>query len=129
MSLCPKDRPEAFYLNSLKRYDTNCWFAKAPVGVHTLEKMVSGICLEAGFQGVRTNHSLRATAASRLYQKGVDEQLIQEVTGHRSNAVRSYKRTNDCMKQNISSILSGEGPCTKKSYSMSKASATVTPST
>lgn len=34
-----------------------------------------------------TNHSLRATAATRLYAAGVDEQLIAEKTGHRSSTV------------------------------------------
>ena len=37
-----------------------------------------------------------ATAATRLYNAGVDEQLIMETTGHRSlEGVRSYKRTSE----------------------------------
>ena len=39
--------------------------------------------MSRGDQGYRTNHSLRAAAASRLYQSGVDEQLKPEVTGYR----------------------------------------------
>jgi integrase len=35
-------------------------------------------------KGRYTNHSLRATTATRLYQAGVEEQLIMERTGHRS---------------------------------------------
>ena len=51
-------------------------------------------CSEAGIGGYRTNHSLRATAATRLYQAGVHEQLIIERKGHRSlEGVRSYKHT------------------------------------
>lgn len=38
----------------------------------------------AKIQGFRTVHSLRATTATRLYQAGVDKQLIVERTGHRS---------------------------------------------
>ena len=34
----------------------------------------------AGIPGFKTNHSLRATATSRLYHCGVDEQLIMECT-------------------------------------------------
>ena len=47
------------------------------------------------FAGFYTNHSLRATCATRLYENNVDEQLIMEQTGNNSNAVRKYKRTND----------------------------------
>ena len=63
--------------------------------------------MSAGINGYKTNHSLRATAATRLYQAGVDEQLIMEKTGHRSlEGMRSYKRTNTVQQENISDILS-----------------------
>jgi integrase len=38
------------------------------------------MCEAIGLPG-RTNHSLRATAATRLYQADMDEQLIAEKTG------------------------------------------------
>jgi hypothetical protein len=60
-----------------------------------------------GLFGYRTNHSLRATAASRLYDEQVDEQLICEVTGHRSNAVRNYKRTTDTLKRKVNAVVQG----------------------
>ena len=51
------------------------------------------------------NHSLRATAATRLYQSGIDEQLVMERTGHRSlEGVRSYKRTSDTQREVSSDI-------------------------
>ena len=77
----------------------------SPVGVHLLQKTVANLCAAAGFQGHYTNHSLRATAATRLYLAGIDEQLITEKTGHRSNSVRGYKRTNDGQLKEISNIL------------------------
>ena len=52
------------------------------------------LCDQAGLSGKYTNHSLRATCATRLFQAGVDEQLIKSVTGHRSEAVQDYKREN-----------------------------------
>uniref|UniRef100_A0A1X7VRV2 Tyr recombinase domain-containing protein n=1 Tax=Amphimedon queenslandica TaxID=400682 RepID=A0A1X7VRV2_AMPQE len=52
-----------------------------------------------GIKGVKTNHSLQATAATRLYKEGVDEQLIMERIGHHSiDGVRSYKRTSQLNK-------------------------------
>ena len=48
-----------------------------------------------------------STVATRLYQAGVDEQLIMEKTGHRSlEGLRSYKRTNMEQQKNLSDILS-----------------------
>ena len=71
-----------------------------------LEHTIARPCSAARIQGFRTNHSLRATAATRLYQAGVDEQLIMETTGHRSlEGVRSYKRTSEDQKQVLSDIL------------------------
>ena len=78
-----------------------------PVGVHTLQQTVKKMCSEAGFEGQFTNHSLRATAATRLYAAGVDEQLIAEKTGHRSSSVRAYKRTSDEQQHRLSEILYG----------------------
>ena len=61
---------------------------------------------EAGIPGYKTNHSLRATAATRLYQSGVDEQLVMERTGHQSlEGVRSYKRISDIQREALSDIL------------------------
>ena len=55
------------------------------------------------------NQSLHATATSRLYQAGVDEQLMMEITGHRSlEGVRtngeSYKRSSDTQHETLSDI-------------------------
>ena len=52
-----------------------------------------------------TNHSLRQTAATSLYQANVDEQLIAEVTGHWSSAFRQYKVTSDKQRADISDTL------------------------
>jgi len=38
----------------------------------------------AGISRFKTNHSLRATVVTRLYQVGIGEQLIMDTTGHHS---------------------------------------------
>ena len=79
--------------------------------LYSLGRIISRICKEADIGGYKTNHSLRATAATRLYQSGVDEQLVMERTRHRSlEDVRSYKRTSDTQCQALSDILN----CSKK---------------
>ena len=53
-----------------------------------------------------TNHSLRRSCATNLYDNGVPEQVIQETTGHRSvEGIRAYKRTSLAMKRKMSAIL------------------------
>jgi integrase len=87
--LCPEDRPnDAFYLRPLKNYTQKSWYSKLPLGHNSLSTIVSKMCAEAGFGGYFANHSLRATAATRLFDANVDEQLIMQKTGHASNAVR-----------------------------------------
>ena len=87
VSLCPPDmKKNAFYLQPLRKYEesSKVWFSKQPMGHNTLQLVVPELFKAAGIDGHYTNHSLRATAATSLYQHGVDEQLIMERTGHRS---------------------------------------------
>jgi len=91
-SLCPVNRPpHAFYLRPLVKYTKMQWYSTAAVGVNTLSTVVSRMCKKAGFAGFSSNHSLRATAATRLFDKGTDEQLIMLKTNHKSTAVRAYE--------------------------------------
>ena len=71
-------KTEAFYFQPVKKGQ---WFSQTAVGHNTLQGTVKRMCETAGIEGRKTNHSLRATSATRLYQKNVDEQLICEQTG------------------------------------------------
>ena len=113
--LCPSDRPhDAFYLAPLKKPRKGCWFSRNPLGKHKLAKAVATMCKQCGIEGYKTNHSLRATAATRLYSSGVDEQLIMERTGHHSTeGIRCYKHTTTEQQEAVSDILSNaKRPCT-----------------
>ena len=47
-----------------------------------------------------TNHSLCATAISRMFASGLPEKVIIEFTGHRSSkALRQYERTSTAQEQ------------------------------
>ena len=91
------------------------WFTCQPVGQHTLRKITSDLCSQAGVKGKRTNHTLKATAATRLYNEGVDEQLIQEHLGNTSKAIRRYKRTSNAQRRQLTDILYGTVPMKKRS--------------
>ena len=95
IELMPPDRPAA--TSYLQPSRTSALFPG---------KTISRMCTEAGNSGYKTNHSLRATAATRPYQSGVDEHLVMERTGYRSlEGVHSYKRSSDTQCQALSDIL------------------------
>ena len=115
----PECKTTAFYLTPLKKPKETIWYTQTPIGHNTLNNTISRLCKAAGITGYKTNHSLRVTAATRLFQSGVDEQLIMARTGHRSiEGVRAYKRVGEEQKQTVSSILNaatnGEEPVMKK---------------
>ena len=101
----------ALYLRPVTKYSAEKWYMNSPVGVNKLQSVVKTVCQQAGLDGFYTNHSLRSTAATRMYQNDCSEQLIQEVTGHRSLAVRSYKRTSDVQKKLASNSIFVNGNC------------------
>ena len=66
-----------------------------------------------------TNHSLRRSSATRLFQAVVDKKIIREITGHKSDTLDKYAVTSDAQKTEISRILAGN----KKESSNSKSTA------
>jgi hypothetical protein len=53
-----------------------------------------------------TNHSLRATAITRMFNSGVPEKVIAENSGHRSTkALRCYERTSEDLQQAVTKVI------------------------
>ena len=95
-----------FYLSPLKNPKGITWYSSVAVGHNTLSKTVKRLCETADITGFKTNHSLRVTNATRLFQSGAEEQLIMERTGHRSiDGVRAYKRSSEEQHRSISYVL------------------------
>ena len=104
-SLCPKDA-NSFYLQPLQHPTSTCWYSTHPLGHNTLSSTVAKLCKLAGIGGFKTNHLLMATATSRLYRSGINEQLVMEMTRHRSlERVHYYKCTSDDQRKTLSDIL------------------------
>ena len=99
----------SFYLRPLPTVPVNPslpWYAKAPVGRDSLNKVVKKMCQEAKIEGNKTNHSLRARGTTQLYERGVPEKQIQERTGHRSlDALHVYERTSEAQHRAVTSVL------------------------
>ncbi len=85
------------------------WYTDKPVGVNKLHDTVKGLMLAAGVDGHYTNHSLRVTAVTRMFSKGIEEKIIKEQTGHKSDAVRAYERTSEeLLKKAEQATLTGQ---------------------
>ena len=96
-----------FYVRPLDKMQGRVWYSSVPIGRNKLSSMVQQMCKDAGIQGHKTNHSLRATGATELYTAGVPEKIIQERTGHRSlECLRMYEQTSDSQHTAVSKILS-----------------------
>ena len=96
LSVLPKYTTcNAFYLQPQKKYFGRAWYINRPAGINRLCTAIGEMCQAAGLPGHYTNHSLCAMMATKLYQNNIDEQMIMEITGHCSLAIRSYKRTLD----------------------------------
>ena len=69
--------------------------------------MVKEMCSDSGIGGNKTNHSLRATAASELFHAGVPEKVIQQRTGHLSlGGLRQYEKVTTTQQQAVCRVLS-----------------------
>lgn len=83
--------PKALFLRP--KTDATIWFAKQAVGINSLSGWLSKICNILEIKGKRTHHAFRRRVATKLFQNGIDEQLIKEKTQHRSlGGVRQYKQ-------------------------------------
>ena len=59
-----------------------------------------------GVEGNFKNHSMRKSTYTRLFRKEVNPQLIKEQTGHKSEVVMLYKKSNLKQKKEVSDMLS-----------------------
>ena len=105
---------DLFYVRPMEKtnkqaptYERSVWYYSIPIGRNKLSQMVPEICKLGNISGHKTNHSLRATGATELYEAEVPEKIIQERTGHRSlECLRMYERTSDKQQRAVSNILS-----------------------
>ena len=70
---------DLFYLRPLSEAPSDAsapWYAAVPVGKDTLQNKLSNMCKQAGINGKKTNHSLRAASATQMYDSEVPEKLM-----------------------------------------------------
>ena len=82
------------------------WFWDEPCPKNRLRTMVKTMMTEANITGNFTNHSLRATGTTALFDSGTPEAIIQKRTGHRSlTALRMYKRVTPKQELAVAEVL------------------------
>ena len=97
-----------FYVQTDPKWEpgSDYWYTNRPVGKILwggyIEDMMKRGCVEGNFK----NHSMRKSTCTRLFRKGVDPQLIKEQSGHKSEAVMLYKKSNLKQKKEVSDMLS-----------------------
>ena len=98
-----------FYLRPLERYEEHkLWFYARAIGHNILKGMLKNMFREAGiFTDGKSNHSLRATATTRMIDAGLPEKVIMDRTGHHSlDGLKPYSRTTDRQQQQMSAVIS-----------------------
>ncbi len=74
-TLPPTSRKEKLSLlvTPIKNPKLIVWYTNTHVGHNTLRQTVKLLYNEAGIPGFKTNHSLKVTSATRLFQSEMDE--------------------------------------------------------
>ena len=86
---------------------------KNPLGSYMKQMFTkAGICMKN--RNIR-NHSGKVTLCTNLYKENYDDQAICARSGHRSNAVRDYKRPSAQLLKEVSNSLQAPNPNKPKS--------------
>ena len=101
----PQTRKPNFYLRSLDKPTIKRWYGDHVVAETKLRGVVKDLLSAAEIDGYFTNHSLRRSCPTRLFQAGVSEKIVREVTCHRSNALHAYQITADNQREQVSNII------------------------
>ncbi len=108
--LLPDPKCNALYKYELPpgRVTAHTWYQDCPLSINAVAKVVNTLMMRAGIPGRFTNHSLHVTAATRMFNAGIEEQVVKECTGHKSNAVYAYKHTSDTVLEQAERAAIGE---------------------
>ncbi len=95
--LLPDPKCNALYKYELPpgKVTAHTWYQDRPLSINAIAKVVNMLMTRAGIPGYFTNHSLHMTVVTRMFNAGIEEQVVKEHTGHKSDAIRAYKRTSD----------------------------------
>ena len=103
------DHPNLF-AKSKKSFvkDETTWYTHEVIGKNLLVIIMKQISNKSGLSKVYTNHCVRASTVTSLYQAGIDTQQICSITKHKNESTLSHyiSSTSDEQKMKASRILS-----------------------
>lgn len=84
-------------------------YTKQLVGINNIKNFVSSITSVLPQSSKYTNHRLRVTPVTQMYNTGIPEKVIFEKSDHHSiEGLRAYKRTSNEMEKMAEQSISGE---------------------
>lgn len=95
---------DTFYMRPKDRIPDSpgdSWYTNSPLGHNTLGKFLKEILREGNIDAEhKSNHSLRSTAITRMFENKVPEKLIMERSGHLSvGGLLSYEHSTMAQKK------------------------------
>lgn len=83
-------------------------YTKQRVGINSIKQFLPSICDACGFGRKYTNHSLRATAITRMFEGKIPEKVIADKSGHKSiQGLRCYERISVEQDQAAGKLING----------------------
>ena len=84
------------------------WYTRKILGHNVLGQLLKRMCGRAGIDSTnKTNHSLRATAISRMFQSGVPQKVVMNRSGHLSKeGLVPYERITPQQQKAVCKVLS-----------------------
>ena len=108
LPLLPHNSPH-FYMRALEKFPSDpnkCCLTNQRVGINGLKNILPELSEKASLEVHYTNHSLRATAITQMFNSGIPEKVIAENSGHRSTkALRCYERTSQEQQQAATRVI------------------------
>ena len=83
------------------------WYKKEPLSKNTISKLMENISVKAGLSRRYTNHCVRASTITALYQQGVDAKQICSITKHKDERSLNHyiNQTTSAQKRKCSQLL------------------------
>ena len=92
-------------------YNFAVCYGNSAVGRNILEETMKRPCKVAGIEGQFTNHSLRATTATRALKKGIPDKFVMQRTGHRDvGSLQKYQRPETSTRIEFSKAFDSSEP-------------------
>ena len=83
-------------------------YTKQRVGINSIKQFLPRICDACGLGRKYTNHSLRATAITRMFEGKIPEKVIADKSGHKSiQGLRCYERISVKQDQAAGELING----------------------